>query len=127
LKLNKIKPNTMSPPAANKYRDGRHRCSAKPVISKPNEWNWCWAKALCTAVGMPAANTGKCAKAALKTTLEPALKAPRLRNDRAQKVLERGAFRFMSVRFQVKQQTALEHAGQAEPARTAGAQISGLR
>jgi hypothetical protein len=34
-------------------------------------------------VGTPAANTGKCAKAALNTTLVQALMAPRTRNHRA--------------------------------------------
>jgi hypothetical protein len=32
---------------------------------------------------MPAANTGKCANAALKTTLAPALNAPKHKNTRA--------------------------------------------
>jgi hypothetical protein len=36
-------------------------------------------------VGTPAANTGKCAKAALNTTLVHALMAPRAKNHRADK------------------------------------------
>jgi hypothetical protein len=53
------------------------------VNNKPSEWNCCWLKAVCTAVGTPPANTGKWAKAALKTTLVQALIAPKARNQRA--------------------------------------------
>jgi tRNA(Leu) C34 or U34 (ribose-2'-O)-methylase TrmL len=42
-------------------------------------------------VGTPPENTGKCAKAALNTTLEQALIAPKARNHRADKGQNSGA------------------------------------
>jgi hypothetical protein len=84
LKLNKSKPSSMSQPATCSHRDAPKTRSASPVNNKPSEWNCCWLKAVCTAVGTPAANTGKCAKAALNTTLVQALIAPKARNHRAE-------------------------------------------
>ena len=83
LKLNKSKPSTMSQPAACSQRVAPQTRSASPVNNKPSEWNCCWLKAVCTAVGTAAANTGKCAKAALNTTLVQALIAPSAKNHRA--------------------------------------------
>ena len=75
----------MSQPAACSQRDAPQTRSASPVNNKPSEWNCCWLKAVCTAVGTPPANTDKCAKAALNTTLVQALIAPKTKNHRADK------------------------------------------
>lgn len=73
----------MSQPAACNQRDAPQTRSASPVNNKPSEWNCCLLKAVCTAVGTPPANTGKCANAALNTTLVQALIAPKTKNHRA--------------------------------------------
>jgi hypothetical protein len=83
LKLNNSKPAIMSQPAACSQRDAPQTRNARPVSTKPSEWNCCWLKAFCTAVGTPPANTGRCANAALNTTLAQALMAPSTKNHRA--------------------------------------------
>ena len=111
LKLNNSKPTSISPPAAKLQRDTPHTPMAKPVISKPTEWNCCWLKAVCTAVGTPAAKTGKWANAALNTTLVQALsapKAPKMRADTGKENIGEVVMSGWALR-QKKGQGALEH------------------
>jgi hypothetical protein len=72
----------MSQPAACSERLDPKTPIAKPVNSKPSEWNCCWFSAVCTAAGTPDENTGKWAKAALKATLVKALKTPKPKKNR---------------------------------------------
>ncbi len=79
LKLNSTKPTSMSTPQARHQSEVARHPKAKPTATKPSEWNCCWLSAVCTMTGMPLANAGQCANAALKTTLRQALRAPNIR------------------------------------------------
>jgi hypothetical protein len=75
----------MSQPELINQREAPNHTMDKPTPTRPKEWNCCWVNAVCTMAGMPPEETGKWAKAALKTTLMQALTAPEIKKSRAGK------------------------------------------